>query len=900
MLATPQQNTDDEHTSETLLSATTRWHSLDPEEFFFSLKTSPEGLSTGEAEARQAIHGRNVLADVKQRGPLLIFFSQFADFMVIVLIGAAIIAGFLGEPEDIIAISAIVFLNAILGFFQEFRAEKALAALKRLSAPMAKIKRNREIVTQPASELVPGDIVLIEAGNLVPADLRLLETVQLTIDESMLTGESAPVEKNTDTLEDKDLQAGDKTNITFKGTIVSYGRATGVVVATGMNTELGKIATLLREEKELKTPLQRRLSRFAQRLALFVLLLCGVLFAVGLLRGEKPLLMFLTALSLAVAAIPEALPAVVTVSLALGARRMAKRNALIRKLPAVEALGSVTFICTDKTGTLTENKMAVQAYSVSGKEETGPSYHSAASNWDLFFKAMALNNDATRNSSEEIQGDPTEAALLLASEKHGFEKDELSSRYPRVAEIPFSSERSLMSTIHQHEGVTYLFSKGAAERVLEICDSENLENETRSLDGKKNLSIADNMASRGLRVLGIAYRELPSDWESFPLDQLEKDLTFLGLVGMWDPPREEARESVALCHSAGIHVVMITGDYPATAKAIAVDLGIIQKGGRVLSGQELTALSDEALNSLVAEVRVYARVSPDQKIRLVKALQGRGEVCSMTGDGVNDAPALRRADIGVAMGKSGTDVAREAAHMVLLDDNFATIVSAVKEGRRIYDNIRKFVRYALTGNSGEIWALLLAPMVGLPIPLLPIQILWVNLVTDGLPGIALSLEKEERGIMERKPRPFKESIFSHGLWQHAGWIGLLLGGVTLLTQAWAYHTGSAHWQSMTFTVLTLSQMGHVLAIRSERNSLFSIGIFSNLPLLGAVVITFILQLATLYIPFLQPIFHTEALTLGELGLCLAISTVIFWAVEIEKWMVRKRGLYQNHESDGIL
>jgi Ca2+-transporting ATPase len=608
------------------------------------------------------------------------------------------------------------------------------------------------------------------------------------------------------------------------------------------------------------------------------------MFVVGLLRGEEPVLMLLTALSLAVAAIPEALPAVVTVSLALGARKMVAQNALIRRLPAVETLGSVTYICSDKTGTLTQNRMRVESIHVGDRFVTDvPS--AVGEPLSSLLTGLALSNDAVVGS-DGAGGDPTEVALLAAAADRGFVKSELERRMPRLHEFPFSSERARMSTLHADDrGGVVLFTKGAPERVLPLC----------STHAERALETATDLAARGQRVLALAMKRLDRMPEDPTAESTERDLTFLGLIGLLDPPRPEARKAVELCRSAGIHVVMITGDHPGTAGAVAGMLGIVDgdghRDGDVITGPALSRLSEQGREATVERARVYARVAPEQKIGIVKALQARGEFVAMTGDGVNDAPALRRADIGVAMGRSGTDVAREAAHMVLLDDNFATIVSAVREGRRIYDNIRKFVRYVLTGNSAELWTLFLAPLVQLPIPLLPIHILWVNLVTDGLPGLALAVEPAERGVMERAPRPPSESFFAHGLWQHAVWVGLLMAGVTLATQAWAYHTGSAHWQSMTFTVLTLSQMGHVLAIRSERDSIFTQGLLSNRPLLAAVALTFVLQLGTLYVPSFNAVFKTQPLTAPELLLCLAMSSVVFVGVELEKWMTRRRWLY---------
>jgi Ca2+-transporting ATPase len=601
--------------------------------------------------------------------------------------------------------------------------------------------------------------------------------------------------------------------------------------------------------------------------------------------------MFLTAVSLAVAAIPEALPAVVTVSLALGARRMVQKNALIRRLPAVETLGSVTYICSDKTGTLTQNKMRVEQLFVSGQAESGSTRKKES--WHWLMKALALSNDATRHKDGHMIGDPTEVALFQGAEDRGYGKAELLMQAPRVAELPFDSDRKCMTTLHREGSEIVAFTKGAPEQVVALCDRQLTGDARTGFDPAGIVDRADRMAADGLRVLAVAYRLWPDLPPELTPDTVERGLTFLGLVGLMDPPREEAMAAVALCKSAGITPVMITGDHPATARAIALRLGIIENERSVLTGQELVNLTLDEYEARVEGIRVYARVSPEQKITIVKGLQDKGEFVAMTGDGVNDAPALQRADIGIAMGIAGTDVAREASHMILLDDNFSTIVTAVGEGRRIFDNIRKFIKYALSCNTAEVWTIFLAPFLGMPIPLLPIHILWINLVTDGLPGLALAVEPEETGLMERPPRPPRESIFSHGMWQDIIWVGLLMGGVALFTQAWAYQTGHAHWQTMVFTVLTLSQMGNVLALRSEHASFFQLGPWSNLPLLGAVALTVALQMATIYIPALNPIFKTEPLDLDELVLCLALSSVVFVAVEIEKWFIRQGWLRWN-------
>ena len=872
------------------------WHQKEIALVLDELRTSPEGITSEEARSRLVEYGPNELLEKKRKTLFIMFLDQFRDFMILVLIAAAIISGTIGEASDTIAIVVIVVLNAVIGFIQEYRAERAMAALKMMSAPSAVVIRSGMPETVSAARLVPGDVVVLEAGQIVPADMRLIEAALLKVEEAALTGESLSVEKQAAVLRDEHLPIGDRKNMTYKGTSVSYGRGIGIVVATGMKTELGRIATMLQEE-DAKTPLQRRLASLGRKLAIAVLAICAIVFVAGLLRGEQPLLMLLTAISLAVAAIPEALPAVVTISLALGAKKMVRQNALIRKLPAVETLGSVTFICSDKTGTLTLNKMTVEEIYVDGRiagadfsERPKQNGGHMGSPLQALLTALALNNDAQTDSSGGVIGDATEIALYTAAKDAGFDRKTIEESFPRVGEIPFDSDRKCMTTFHRLPDGGYVsFTKGAidalADNSIDILTSGGMT----TFDAEEIYRVNERMAAEGLRVLGIAMKR----WNELPVDLsargVEEGTTFLGLVGMMDPPREEAAEAVRSCKAAGIRPVMITGDHPATARVIARRLGILgDDAGAVITGRELEKLPLAEFEKKVEHIRVYGRVAPEQKLKIVKALQDRGQFVAMTGDGVNDAPALKRADIGIAMGITGTDVSKEAAHMILLDDNFATIVKAVLEGRKIYDNIRKFIKYLLTTNSGELWTLFLAPLVGLPVPLLPIHILWINLVTDGLPALALSAEPAERDIMKRPPRQPRESIFAHGLGYHAIWVGLLMAGVVLFVQTWSIRTAGTHWQTMVFTVLCLSQLGHALAIRSEKESLFKIGLLSNAYLFGAVLLTFALQMATVYAAPLNPIFKTEPLSLSELIFTILLSSIVFMAVEIEKLIKRRK------------
>ena len=871
------------------------WYQKTKKEVLDHLKSSPQGISSAEAMSRLGEYGHNELEEKKKKTAFMMLLDQFKDFLIIVLIGAAILSGVIGDFKDTIAIIIIVVINAIVGFIQEYRAEKAMSALKKMAAPTAMVLRDGTPAIIPASDIVPGDIVMLEAGKVIPTDMRLIEAAQLKVEEAALTGESIPVEKHVEALPYEKLPLGDRKNMVYKGTVVSYGRGSGVVVATGMDTEIGKIASMLQDEEEIKTPLQKRLQRLGKNIAFVVFLISSIVLIVGIVKGETIAHMFLTAISLAVAAIPEALPAVLTITLALGAKKMARKNALVKKLTAVETLGSVTYICTDKTGTLTLNKMSVEEIYAEGKilnisqlKNLSPPFSAAL---EHFLRACAISNDAQDDREGTAIGDPTETALFLLAKNLGFNKTSLERTYPRTAEIPFDSERKSMTTIHRTENGRFIsYTKGAVDVIVEKSDTV-LASGKLPLNREDILKASERMATDGLRVLCIAMRE----WDSLPdviyHEHMEKKLTIIGLVGIIDPPRQEAQEAVRLSKEAGIMPVMITGDHPITAEVIARRIGILEeddgKGtGAVITGMELEKLSLSDFEKRVLNIKVYARVAPEQKLKIIKALQDKGQFAAMTGDGVNDAPALKRADIGIAMGITGTDVAKEASHMILLDDNFATIVKAIREGRKIYDNIRKFVKFNVTTNVSQVAIIFMAPFLGLPMPLLPIHILWINLITDGFPALALSAELEEGDIMRRPPRHPKESIFAQGLGYYVLWVGLLMTGIVLFLQEWAIKTGHSNWQTMVFTVLALSQLSNVLAVRTEKESLFKIGIFSNKPLLVACFLTVLLQLATIYVPFLNPIFNTKPLTIYELIFTIVLSSLVFFAVEVDKYLKR--------------
>ena len=907
------------------LIETRKWYQVSSEEALKDLQVDPqEGLPTSQVDERLTTFGSNEIIDQGGKSIWKILWAQLTDTMVLVLFAAAIISIIVGDLKDAIAITAIVLINAVIGLVQEYRAEQAMAALKQMASPSVRVRRNGKPEEIDSKLLVPGDIVFLEAGSKVPADARLIQTANLRVEEASLTGESEPVDKITAPLEGDNISLGDRVNMLYMGTTVTYGRGTAVIVKTGMDTELGRIAEMIQTVEEDQTPLQKRMDRMGKTLAVVALGIVVVVFTLGLLRGEDPSEMLLTSIAMAVAAVPEGLPAVVAIALALGAQRMLRRQALIRKLPAVETLGSVTVIASDKTGTLTANLMQLKVLDVAGN--TQPlDWQPGQTNPDLAFEQLppasrllllggVLNNDAQLVTDQKepgeylVLGDPTEGALISAAANLGLLQAALQDAFPRVAEVPFSSERKRMTTLHEmgtnhHDYLTDLeleahtdptkllsFTKGAVDGLLEISSSVYVDGQILPLDETWRQRIeqsTEDMAKDGLRVLGLGFETAPASLNGSASEVVEKSLTFVGLFGMMDPPRPEAYESVQISHDAGIRTIMITGDHPLTAERIARDLGIA-KDSTTVTGAQLFKMSDEELLKVVKTVNVYARVAPEHKLRIVTALQNLGEVVAMTGDGVNDAPALRKADIGVAMGITGTDVSKEAADMVLLDDNFATIVKAVQEGRTIFDNIRKFIKYTMTSNAGEVLVVLLAPFFGMPIPLTALQILWINLVTDGLPGLGLSVEPTEKDTMKRPPIDTNKSIFSGGLTTHIVWVGLLMGLVSLGVGFWGYQTGNPYWSTMVFTTLTLSQMGHALAVRSDLRSLFSQGLLSNKLILTAVTLTFGLQMMITYWEPMNEIFNTQPLPMKELIISLGLSLVVFIGVEIEKWVKRSR------------
>ncbi len=896
------------------------WHTKSVADALAALTTdATRGLGAQDAAARLAQHGPNELVETGAKSPWRILWEQFTAVMVLILIAAAVLSLSLGKQLEAGAILAIVLLFGFLGFFQEYRAERAIAALKRLGVPSVRVLRDGHTQECSARELVPGDIVLLEAGNVVPADLRLVLSASLRVQEAALTGESEPVEKLVAEVASADVPLGDRVNMAYSGTLVTHGRGRGVVVATGMDTELGRIASLIQSVESAQTPLQQRLDAVGKALALGGVVVALLVFGVGLAGGETFRDMVLTAISVAVAVIPEGLPAVVTLTLALGAQRMLRRQALIRKLPAVETLGSVTVICSDKTGTLTENRMTATVVDVAGRrlaidEALGAERSAPVA---LALVGAALCNDATwraeaKEGEPRVLGDPTETALLVAAHQGGFAQHALLALMPRVGEVPFDSDRKRMTTVHAMPpaealpasvvslaavGAPYVaFVKGSVDGLVEHAVAVHTATGVEPMDAQwRSRILAANaaLAQDGMRVLGVALRGV----ESAAMDaSAERGLTFVGMFGIIDPPRAAVREAVARCVTAGIRPIMITGDHPLTAAAIARDLGI--GTGEALTGVDLDAMSDEALTAAVRRVGIFARVSPEHKLRLVTALQHQGEVVAMTGDGVNDAPALKQADIGVAMGITGTDVSKEAADIVLRDDNFATIVAAVEEGRVIYDNLRRFVKFAVAGNIGKVGVILFwpIPFVLLDRPLtdavalLPLQLLWLNLLTDGLLGLSLGVEPAERQVMRRPPHSPSAGIFSGGLGFQVAWTGLFIGLVTV-TIGFLHHEAfpGGPWQTLMFTMLAVMQVFQALGSRSDRESLLAIGLGSNPVMLGTIFVVIVLQLFALYAPFVSTtLLGVSPLGPREWALVLAAGVAMLAATELEKWWMRRR------------
>jgi Ca2+-transporting ATPase len=894
-----------------------KWYALRSTEAAEILNTSlSEGLSSETAQQRLKEFGYNEL--VGKKGPTLfeMFLDQFKDFLVIILIVASLISILIGEVIDSLVIIFIVILNAVLGVVQEYKANKALDALKKMAAPEAKVIRDSMVQVIPARELVPGDLVLLEAGNYVPADLRLVECINLKIDESALTGESVPVEKNAEKVLNGEVPLGDRINCAFMGTVVTYGRGKGIVVSTGMKTEIGMIATMLESYEEEITPLQKKLEETGKVLGIASLVICGVVFLMGLFRGIPFLEIFMTAISLAVAAIPEGLPAIVTIVLALGLQRMVKRNAIIKKLHAVETLGSTTVICSDKTGTLTQNQMTAtkiftdgQFFSITGEgyrpfgdfylndKKIDPRSNPAL---EMLLKIGALCNDAKLEEisqeqdspSWRILGDPTEGALVVAAAKAGLVTSELEKSEPRVKEIPFDSDRKLMTTIHPCGGKYVAYVKGAPDVLLSRSKYIYKTNQILPLtqDDIEEINAANKtMASQALRVLALAYRPLEKLPEEPKSEDIEKELIFVGLIGMIDPPRPEAIEAIKICKQAGIRPVMITGDHKDTAVAIAKELGLLENETGVLTGAQLDSITDEELLKESKKVSVYARVSPIHKLRIVDAIKSNGHIAAMTGDGVNDAPALKKADIGVAMGITGTDVAKETADMILVDDNFASIVAAVEEGRVIYSNIRKFIFFLLSCNIAEILIIFVSMLAGLPIPLKPIQLLWINVLTDAFPALALGMENKEPDIMQRPPRKPEEPIIDGKMrWQIAiQSIFMTVAVIGVFVYALKTTADLEKARTFAFTTLIFSELLRAYTSRSETYSVFKIGFFTNRFMVLGTSISLILLLAVIYIPFLRTVFDTTYLTFMEMDIIILFGLIPFASAEISKIFLRK-------------
>lgn len=859
------------------------------------------GLSSDQVLEHKSKYGLNKFTTKKPKTKLQMFFSQLNDMMIYILLVAAVLSAVVGETSDSIIILIVILINAIVGMIQEAKAEKALDALKELSTPKALVKRDGVIVEIPSEDVVPGDIVIIDAGRYIPCDIRLIESANLKIEESALTGESVPVDKDANiTIENEEIALGDQKNMVFMSTLATYGRGIGIAVATGMDTEIGKIAKMLDTDESEQTPLQKKLEQLGKYLGFAAIAISIIMFVVGILQNRDILDMFITSISLAVAAIPEGLPAIVTIVLAIGVQKMIKQNAIIRKLPAVETLGSVNVICSDKTGTLTQNKMTVTKFYCNNNLNDIENLNMDDPVEKLLIENLVLCNDAT-SSEDSKTGDPTEIALLDIGNKYNLTKLDANKNHPRVGEIPFDSDRKLMSTINKFSNESFVLTKGAIDNLLNLCTKIYLNNEIKDLTTKLKDSILKasyKMSDDALRVLGAAYKTV-EDSSNLKENDVERDLIFIGLVGMIDPPRLEVKDSIEICKNSGIKTIMITGDHKNTAFAIAKDLNIATDSSQVISGAELDKISDEELANSIDNLRVFARVSPEHKVKIVKAIKSKDNIVSMTGDGVNDAPSLKAADIGVAMGITGTDVAKGAADMVLTDDNFSTIVSAIKEGRNIFNNIKKSVIFLISCNAGEIVSLFLAILLGWAAPLSATHILWVNLITDTFPALALGVDPGDKDVMNKHPRNAKDSLFKGSIFTLI-FNGFLIGLLTLIAFVYGakVYGGSdialsnipdkilIHAQTLAFTVLSSTQLAHSLNMRNESKSIFSIGVFSNKYLISSIILGLLLQFLVITIPPIATLFGVYKLTLNDWIFVLLISLVPIIINEILKFFKR--------------
>ena len=891
-----------------------RWHAMDAQEVLQSLGTGLDGLTDEEARVRLEKLGPNELRKGRRISPLKIFVGQFKEFLVLILIAAALVSAAIGEAVDAIVILVIIVAIAVLGFIQEYRAERALEALKKMAAPTATARRRGKDKEIPSRDLVPGDIISLAVGDKIPADARIIESHNLRVNEASLTGESTPVDKDTKVIA-SEVSIADQSNMVFGGTVVTYGHALTAIVSTGMSTEFGKIAGMIESAEEERTPLQARLEHVGKWLGIACIVVVAAVSSLGLIQGYGYLRMFTWGVSLAVAAVPEALPAVVTGALAIGVQRMAKRNSIVRKLPAVETLGCTTVICVDKTGTLTKGEMTVRELFLDNEtiQVTGTGYEPRGGflkgvvvpdnrNIKFMLQVASLCNDARLEEEKgtwRVVGDPTEGALIVAAAKLSISQEEIRRQYPRVGELSFTSERKLMTTVHTTPyGRKIACVKGAPEVVLE--KSKYLQKEEAQLELTDRLKgeilqANERMAAKALRVLAIAYKEMPEEVQKFDEESTERNLTFLGLVGMIDPPREEAKQAVELCKRAGVRVVMITGDHKLTATAIARELGLMNDTQLAMTGDELDKLNDNEFASIVKDVAVYARVSPEHKLRIVKALKLNGHVVAMTGDGANDAPALKSADIGISMGITGTDVSKEASDMILVDDNFASIVAAMQEGRAIYDNIKKYLAYLLSCNIGEILIMFIVSLISfiqnshLPLPLIAVQILWVNLVTDGLPALALGVDPPDPDIMQRPPRDLKESVFTARVNLLIAVVAVTMTLFTIPVFLSKLALGEKEARTIVFTLIVMFEMFNAFNCRSERHSLLKVGFTKNRFLLIAVASSILLQLAVIYVPFLQAVFETAPLGVYDWALVILLSATVIVTVEASKRVGREVG-----------